>query len=52
MIRPSPCVRFRRRARVRNAAIEVLKLYLQKEFNLTRDYRIPGSMRKGNYYGE
>ncbi len=37
---------------VRNAAIEVLKLYLQKEFNLTRDYRIPGSMRKGNYYGE
>lgn len=25
---------------------------IQKEFNLTRDYRIPGSMRKGNYYGE
>lgn len=37
---------------VRNAAIEVLKLYLQKEFDLSRDYRIPGAMRKGNYYGE
>jgi penicillin-binding protein 2 len=37
---------------VGNAAIEVLKQYLQLQYNLKRDYRIPGSMAIGNYYGE
>ncbi len=37
---------------VGNAAIEVLKYYLQVQYDLTRDFRIPGSMSKGNYYGE
>jgi penicillin-binding protein 2 len=37
---------------VANAAIEVLKLYLQKQYQLSADYRIPGSMSIGNYYGE
>jgi penicillin-binding protein 2 len=35
-----------------NAAIEVLKRYLQLQYDLKRDYRIPGSMSIGNYYGE
>ena len=35
-----------------NAAIEVLKLYLKLQYDLKRDYRIPGSMSIGNYYGE
>jgi penicillin-binding protein 2 len=37
---------------VSNAAIEVLKLYLKLQYDLKRDYRIPGSMSIGNYYGE
>jgi penicillin-binding protein 2 len=35
-----------------NAAIEVLKRYLQLQYDFTRDYRIPGAMSIGNYYGE
>jgi penicillin-binding protein 2 len=37
---------------VGNAAIEVLKRYLQLQYSLQRDYRIPGLMSIGNYYGE
>jgi hypothetical protein len=35
-----------------NAAIEVLKRYLQLQYDFKRDYRIPGAMSIGNYYGE
>jgi len=35
-----------------NAAIEVLKRYLQLQYDFPRDYRIPGAMSIGNYYGE
>ena len=37
---------------VSNAAIEVLKRYLQLQYDFARDYRIPGAMSIGNYYGE
>jgi len=37
---------------VSNAAIEVLKRYLQLQYDFPRDYRIPGAMSIGNYYGE
>jgi len=37
---------------VGNAAIEVLKRYLQLQYDFERDFRIPGAMSIGNYYGE
>ena len=35
-----------------NAAKEVTKYYLQMQFDLKRDYRTPGLLARGNFFGE
>jgi penicillin-binding protein 2 len=35
-----------------NAAKEVTKYYLQLQFDLKRDYRTPGLLARGNFFGE
>ena len=37
---------------VGNAAKEVTKYYLQLQYDLKRDYRTPGLLARGNFYGE
>jgi penicillin-binding protein 2 len=33
-----------------NAATEIVKYFLQLHFNITKDYRLPNLLRKGNFY--
>ncbi|HLX33780.1 MAG TPA: penicillin-binding protein 2 [Candidatus Limnocylindrales bacterium] len=33
-----------------NAAVEIVKYYLQLHFNIHHDYRLPNLLRKGNFY--
>jgi len=33
-----------------NAAVEIVKYYLQLHFNIGKDYRLPNLLRKGNFY--
>ena len=35
-----------------NAAKEVTKYYLQLQYDLKRDYRSPGLLARGNFFGE
>jgi len=34
-----------------NAATEIAKYYLQLHFNIKKDYRLPGLLKRGNFYG-